>query len=146
MNDNKLDIFEILKNIDNFDLEFFSNLTEEQRKSIQPLTIMRWLSGTKDTKQINRINSILNPFVFSLYKEKELLIRLLLCCSTSKKTYFWNKRIKQDRSSIRCNIIQDYYNCTYKEALLYEKNISHDDLMLMAEELGLDSEQIKKLK
>lgn len=146
MSDDKLDIFEILKRIDNFDVDYFSDLPQDTEKTLQPLVVMRWLSGTKDTKQISRINSIINPFVFSLHKEKKLLTRLLLCCSTSKKMYSWNKRKKQERSSLRSQLIQEYYDCTHKEALIYEKTASLEDLVSMAEEIGYDNEQIKKLK
>lgn len=146
MSDNKLDIFDTLKRIDNFDVEYFSQLTPDQEKTLQPLVVMRWLSGTKDLKQITRINSVINPFVFSLHKEKKLLTRLLLCCSTSKKMYSWNKRKKQERSSLRSQLIQEYYDCTHKEALIYEKTIPLEDLLWMAEEVGYDNEQIKKLK
>lgn len=146
MSDNKLDIFEVLKSIDNFDIDYFSELTPEQEKTLHPLVVMRWLSGTRDIKQITRINSVVNPFVFSLHKEKKLLTRLLLCCSTSKKTYSWVKRKKQERATSRSQLIQDYYDCTHKEALIYEKTISLEDLISMAEEVGYDNEEIKKLK
>lgn len=146
MSDNKLDIFETLKHIDDFDVDHFSELTEDQEKTLQPLVVMRWLSGTKDTKQITRINSVINPFVFSLHKEKKLLIRLLLCCSTSKKMYTWNKRKKQEKTTLRSQLIQEYYDCSVKESLIYEKSILLEDLISMAEELGYDNEQIKKLK
>jgi hypothetical protein len=146
MSDNKLDIFETMKHVDDFDVDHFSELTEDQEKTLQPLVVMRWLSGTKDTKQIIRINSVINPFVFSLHKEKKLLIRLLLCCSTSKKMYTWNKRKKQEKTTLRSQLIQEYYDCSVKESLIYEKSISLEDLISMAEELGYDNEQIKKLK
>jgi hypothetical protein len=146
MTQNKLDIFDILKSIDNFDIEYFDNLTEDEIKTLHPLVIMRWLSGTKDLKQIVRVNSIVNPFVFSLHKERKLLTRLLLCCSTSKKMYSWKKRKKQERSSLRSQLIQEYYDCTLKEALLLDKSITLEDLVAMAEDVGYDNELIKKLK
>lgn len=144
--DKKVDIFEVLKKIDQCDLSYFKAMSEAEKKSLHPLVLMRWLSGTKDVKQITRINSVLNPFVFQLHKEKDLLIKLLMCSSTSSKTYRWYAKKKQNKRSIDLDIISEYYDCSIKEAIGYVDMIPKEDLISMAESIGYDKEQIKKLK
>lgn len=143
----KIDIFEVLRKIDECDVVYFQNLSEEEMKSIQPLVIMRWMTGTKDTTQIQRLNTISNSFIFSLQKEKMLLIKLLMASSTSKKTYKWYGK-KQSGIMPKSNveIIMDYYNCSKKEAVEAVKLLSKDDILELAAELGYQKDDMTGIK
>lgn len=144
---NKLDIFEVLKKIDECDIKYFEKLSEDDLKSIHPLILMRWMSGTKDLAQIQRLNGISNVFTFSLQKEKMLLIKLLMVCSTSKKTYKWYGK-KQNTVLPKSNleIVMEYYGCSYKDAAEGCKLLSKDDILNMAAELGIQSQELKSVK
>lgn len=144
---NKIDIFEILRKIDECDVMYFQKLSEEDMKSIQPLIIMRWMTGTKDTTQIQRLNTISNSFIFSLQKDKMLLIKLLMASSTSKKTYKWYGK-KQSGVIPKSNVelIMDYYNCSKKEAVEGAKLLSKEDVLELAAELGYQKDDITGIK
>ena len=75
----KLDIFRILNNI-NKKIDFYDTLTTEEQKSIQPLVLMKWLSGTSSMRQIAFLNEIVNPYIFTLSNHKKLLIWMLTIC------------------------------------------------------------------
>jgi NACalpha-BTF3-like transcription factor len=143
----KLDIFEVLKKIDECDILYFHNLSEDELKSIHPLVIMRWLSGTKDSAQIQRLNAISNIFTFSLQKEKLLLIKLLMVSSTSKKTYKWHsKKAPTVLPKSNIEIVMDYYNCSKKEAVEAVKILSKSDILELAEELGYQKDDMTGVK
>jgi hypothetical protein len=143
----KIDIFEVLRKIDACDIAYFQNLDEEEMKSVQPLVIMRWMSGTKDSTQIQRINALTNSFVFSLQKEKMLLIKLLMASSTSKKTYKWyGKKSSVILPKSNVEIVMDYYTCSKKEAVEAVKLLSKDDILALAIELGYQKEDMTGIK
>jgi len=146
MNDKKIDIFDILKRIDNKDIAFLHSLTTEEKKSLAPVVISRWLSGCNDPKQIIRVNTILNPFIFSLYKEKDLLLKLLFCASTGKKMYKWHSKKATDSKSLKIEILCSYYKCTQNEAKSMLNFHTIDDLTEMARLCHYQESDIKKIK
>lgn len=147
MTNKKLDIFEVLRKIDECDISYFENVTDDDLKTIAPLILMRWMSGTKDIKQVQRLNSIPNMFVFPLQKEKRLLIKLLMASSTSKKTYRWYaKKSAITTSKTYVDIIEEAYNCSRREALDIVKMFNKTDIEQLALDLGYQKEEISKIK
>ncbi len=143
----KIDIFEILRKIDECDITYFEKLSDEEIKSIHPLVIMRWMSGTKDNSQIQRLNTICNSFVFSLQKERMLLIKLLMASSTSKKTYKWyGKKTTGSISKTNVELIMEYYQCSKKEAIGAAPLLSKDDIMNLAAEMGYQKDDMTGIK
>lgn len=143
----KLVIFDVLKEIDKKNVDFYDGLSEEHKKQFAPLLTMRWLSsGTKLQTQLQ--NSILNPMVFRLHRHPGLLYKLMVAISDGKsKRYTWIKKKSKDKSAPTVvAVISSYYQCSKKDALRYKKQLSEDDILEMADELGYDKEQVKKLK
>lgn len=143
----KLDIFNVLKQIDNKNINFYDSLSDEHKKQFVPLLTMRWLSsGNKLQTQLQ--NTILNPMVFRLHRHPSLLYKLMVATSDGKsKRYTWIKKKSKDKSSpITISVISSYYQCSKKDALRYKKQLHVDDILEMADELGYDKDQIKKLK
>jgi len=144
----KIDIFNILNKIDTKDRLFLDNLEISIKKSYVPLLVMRWMSGTKDAKQVFFINEILNPYVFSLSKHPGLLYKLSTCCSSGNgKRYNWLKGPSAKKSSSTVlNSISKYYNCSIREAEDYSKILSKDDILECVELSGEQSDEITKVK
>jgi ketosteroid isomerase-like protein len=61
-----------------------------------------------------------------------------------KQRYRWigKPHISHDKS---VEVIMKYFNCSSKDAKQYVKQLTSEDIVYMAEQLGFDKEQIKKL-
>lgn len=149
MTDKKPNIFTVLKNIDNFDLNYFKNLTEDEKKQIPPYTLMLWLSSCNSSIQIRQVNAFLNSTVFELSQVHRDLLYKLACISSDgkKKKYDWIKRKRKSKQySTATSIIKKYYCCDHKTALEYIKLVDYDFIENLAIELGEQDDVLKKLK
>lgn len=143
----KLDIFEVLKHIDKRDISFYDNLSDDQKKQFVPLLTMRWLSSGSPQATVLS-NGVLNPLVFKLYRHPGFMYKLMVAISDGKsKRHTWVKKKSKDKASPTViATIAAYYQCSKKDALRYKNRLSEDDILEMADELGYDKDQIKKLK
>lgn len=145
----KLDIFRVLNAANDKKREFFDELTDEERKALQPFLVMRWMSGTGNPLQIMLINEFLNPYVFPLQQHKQLMWDLLVASNAGKKQrYVWNKLpAKVDPSRPTCvKALQQYYKYSSREAVEALRLLSREDVLLIAEQLGWQQEDISKIK
>lgn len=140
------DLFKALDSISEGDFKWYDKLSEEGKKAASPLVLMRWLCGTSDPAQIIRINTFANPYIFQLGADKSLLFKLLSASTTrSRKRYFWLKSPQGKSKTISTQLLSEYFGCSSREAEYYS-SVSTSDLISMAEELGWDQFQIKKLQ
>lgn len=143
----KFDIFQILERFSVKDIEYFNNLSDEDLKSIQPLVIMRWMSGTNSAMQVYFLNELVNPFVFSLgNKHKRLLIELLLVCGSGKRTRFqWNKAASKKTAAApkSIGVIKEYFGYNSRQATEAMPLLSNEDIMAYAEYLGRQPDELK---
>lgn len=149
MTTRKVDIFKVLGNINSKDREYFSELTEDQQKSLHPFVLMRWMSGVKDPLQIMLLNEFVNPYVFSLANHKRLMMDLLTACSPGKfRRYNWMKSNKQKTSNtpLSLAIVKEMFTYSTREALRSIHLIDNDTIMMYAIELGRQADEIRDLK
>lgn len=145
----KLDIFKTLSHISTKDRNFYSDLTEEERKAFQPRVVMRWLSGTNDARQLYFLNELVNPFVFSLYKHPQLLYNLMTICTSGRsQRYFWNKSLSKKTSTTPevIKVIKDYLHYSTLHAIESLPLLSNETILEYAEQLGRQKEDISKIK
>lgn len=142
------DLFQGLADLSKRDLRWYEGLSDEDQKAALPFVITRWMTGTSDQAQIVRINTFVNPYVFSLSTEKGLLFSLLAAAATGKsKRYTWLKAPgAKAATKLRLEVIKRYYDVSTREATGYADIIDADDIMMMAEECGLDKDELAKLK
>lgn len=145
-----LDLFPSLATIGKSrDYEWYNKLSEEDQKEAKPVVIARWLTGTKDLQQILNLNEFVNPYVFALASEKELLFKLMTAaCTGSTGRYQWIKPpgTAGSKTNMKIEVIAQYYETSLREAALYLRNTKESDIIMMAEELGFDKEQMKLLE
>jgi len=143
-----LDIFSILGKLNKGDLTIWDSLSEEERKGFSPLIISRWMSGTNDPLQIILLNEFVNKHIFKLDKDHpELMCKLIACCGTGSKRVVWiGDSKKKKSSSMALDVVKEYYDYTTHEALSELPLLSNDDIIELAEELGYQVDEIKKLK
>lgn len=144
----KVDIFQYLREIDDGNLEFFHNLTNDERKSVAPYVVMMWMSGTKSKTQILLLNELLNTSVFSMPAHSELLHKLAFCSSDgNSKKYNWPKKKKNpSKASNSVKIVKRYYKCSSRVAQEYLAMLNSDDVIEMAHELGEPDSVIKEIR
>lgn len=142
------DLFDALARISSGDQQWFDRLSDEDKKAASPFVIARWLTGTSDQAQLIRLNTFVNPYVFSLGQDKALLFKLMAAACTGKtKRYQWIKGPPATKATKRSTeVVMQYYDMTSREAGLVVGNVSGADLLEMAEELGWDKEELTKLK
>lgn len=148
MTTERVDIFELLGKIDTKQPDLFSSYTEEEQKTIAPYVIMRWLSGISSARQIIFINELVNPYVFTLGKDKDLLLKLLSICTNGRQQrYKWVKQAKKEPSfPLATKLVKEYFGYNTKHAKDALPILTNDDMIGFAEELGYQPEDIKKLK
>lgn len=148
MNNNDSDLFEGLAKISKKNYTWYSELSDSGKKSAAPVVIARWMTGTSDAAQLVRINTFVNPYLFSLGQEKGLLFKLMSAASTGRNVrYNWIKAPGAKTSvKLKIEAIKQYYEVSGREAVIYLKNISNDDIIEMAEDLGWDKSEITSLK
>lgn len=146
----RLDIFKVLKSIDSGDFDYYDNLTEDELKSLPMVVLSRWMSCTKNVKQLNGVNNLVNPFVFKYgVKHKKLLYYLMLVASSgSQKNYKWVPRKKKGSSTpIACAVVAEYYGMSSKDAANYIKStLDVNDVISCASALGYEDKEITKIK
>ena len=143
----KLDIFKLLSKIDSSKKDIYLELTDEEKKCFFTLVVMRWNSGTNDEQQIQLINTFVNPYVFNLANHPHLLMQLLQVSSTKeRKKYQWLAIKSNDKSVLTNKVIKEHFDISDRELKLMAVKPTPSEILLMAEELGWQKEEISKLK
>lgn len=144
--DRALDLFKFLGALNKRDLQAYTKLTDEAKKEASALVIQRWLSGTSDPAQIIRLNEVANPYIFALGSEKELLFKLLAAACTGRvNRTSWIKGPGSSTKRLSLVAIEEYYQCSQREAEEYLPRLDASDILRFAEDAGWDKDQIKKL-
>jgi hypothetical protein len=149
MSEHRLDIFRVLKQADLKNAEFYGKLTDDERKAFQPFLATRWLSGTYSARQIYFLNEIVNQLVFSLAGHKQLLWYLLTICTSGKpQRYIWNKLPSKATISrpASTKVLADYYGYSTQRAAQALLCLTGNDVLTMAETLGLQTEELAKIR
>lgn len=146
----KLDIFGLLSKIDNKKVgNIYQTLSDEEKKGFAPLVVMRWMSGTSDERQIMMLNTFMNPLVFALPKHPELLMRVLqVCSSKTPKRYQWLgiKGGTKKKNIEAMKVVGEYYDMSQREVRLLNPFPPSSEIISMAEELGYEKDEMKKLE
>ena len=141
-----VNIFNVLKAIDQRKEDFYDAMDEADQKQLHPLVLTRWMSGTHDPAVIQMLNLTCNRYNFILANHKPLLMRMLLLGSGgSPRRYQWLAKTKDSSKTRSLQVLQLYYNCSRREAELYLKQHTQDELIQMAEHVGWQDDEVKAL-
>lgn len=148
MANHKVDIFNLLDKLSVGDLEVWNSYSAEEQKTISPLIIMRWLSGTSSARQIVYLNVLVNHLVFTLSKHPDLIFKVMAVCTDKRRTrYQWLSQKKSEGQKKRTlEVIQQYYGYSQREAKMVLPLLEKDDIINKAESLGWEKDELSKLK
>lgn len=148
MAEKKLDIFELLRQINRGKLDIWDNLTEQQRKEFSPFMTMRWMIGTDDQRQVFFVNELVNPHLFVLQKHPELLLKLMAICASGEdyRYKFFKPANAKGAKSKPLDVIREYYGYPTRQAKDAYNILTNDDILAMATELGYQKEDMRQLK
>lgn len=139
----KNDIFEVLKQIDNKNYQFYESLSTEQQKEIQPYTLLRWLSALAGNEQehINytiKTNNNVNKRFWELSKYKDLQFKLLCTCGSKKFIrHQWIPQTKSTKDK-NYNMLRKFYsNLNDTEFKMKLNEITSDNIKDIQKFLGL---------
>lgn len=144
-----LNIFDVLKNINNKKYQYLKTLTPEECSAFQPYLTQRWLCATPNSLQYYLLNEVCNRYLNSVVgKHSDLCYKLFNITSQSSNTRYAYIAPKTKKSSKKAhvNVIAEYYNISTKIAEKYAALTTIDDIINMAEELGYQAADIKALK
>ena len=145
----KLNIFSVLSKISTKNKTFYGELSDDERKALHPLVVMRWLSGTSSERQIVFLNEFVNQYVFNLANHKELLVDLMeVCTSGNSPRYKWMKAKSKKTTSTPnvTNVIRDYYGYNTIDAVEVLPLLSDDKIISFAEILGRQPDVLRLIK
>ena len=142
----KLDIFEVLRNIDKGNVDYWEKLTEEQQKDFSPLVIAMWLYGTQNKTQNLFMSEFVTPFLFDLSDHKQLLFNLMVVASQkSDGKYKFVKGKPKGKSYLNVKkMISEYTGCSIRQVDI--QFYSNEDLKQMSTELGYQKEELAKIR
>jgi hypothetical protein len=146
MTDKKFDIFDVISKISQNDIAFFDRLADYEVKQIYPFVVMKWMGGTKTGNQIKLLNEVVNTTCFKLHKHPKLLYKMLMVSSVSKDRVSWVKRKTKEKNEETLCVIEEYYDCSRSDAIDYLRILTNDDILEIAETLGIEKEKFTKLK
>jgi|AntRauTorcE11897_2_1112592.scaffolds.fasta_scaffold00046_15 hypothetical protein len=150
MSENKVDIFEVLTKVDQFDLAYFRELNDAQKKSLAPYTLMLWMSGCKSKLQLQKVNMFMNRYLFDISMTDHRELFFYLACISSdgkKKRYNWIKKNGKGKVySTTVDLLVRYYQCSKEIALSYVPLLEYEDIEEIAFELGEQDDTLKKIK
>ena len=142
----KLDIFNCLSQIDKKNIHFYDNLSIDQKKGFIQLIIMRWLYGTPYDLQVILLNQFVNPYIFSLSKHPGLIYKLMTVTAVKPTRHTWKPKPTNLNFPLSLTVIANYFEISKRTAKLHLPLLCSDDILNMGLDLGMQSEEIKKLK
>lgn len=148
----KLDLTAVLSALDRQDLEFYSRLSDDEKKSYTPLILMRYMSSLTDQNQnsayaILATNDLVNIGFWNLSKYPELQHMLLCLSGLGKKQYrTWLSTKKSKKSSKILNwLTEQYPHFNDLELEIFISKFTKDTWKEYLEQHGLDDKEVKEL-
>ena len=141
--DEKLNIFDVLKQINAKNYNYLNDLPESLRNQFSSYMTYRWMYGTDNPEQLTLMGYYVNDKVLQLANHPNLLYKLYCTSSCNRNTRYSWVFPKKD-SSVQIKIISEYLSCSYRVARLHLPSFTRDDIIEMAHELGYQDAEIKK--
>jgi hypothetical protein len=149
----KLELASVLGALDRRDFNYYSKLTDEEKKGYVPVVLMRYMSSLTDQNTmapiaVLAVNDLVNIGFWSLSGHDELLHKLLCLSGISGKQYRpWlaTKKSKKPGNKIDEWILEKYPELNAQEISLIMRNLSADQFSKWIKDHGVDDKIVKLL-
>lgn len=144
-----LDIFDVLNAVNRKDRTFFEQLDESQQKSFAPVVVARWMTGTSSEMQVSLVNHAVNPYVFNLFRHRDLLYKLMVAASDGKqgRRYQWIKQKSRAKTKpLLCKLMLEAYGYSESQTFDVLLILDPDDALTLALDRGWAATEITALK
>lgn len=142
----KLDIKTVLSKLDNNDYSYFDSLPSEDKNSLSPWVLMRYMSNaSKYTElQLITVNELVNKHFSIINKHPTLMMKSLVSSGLGEKTYHkWlappKSKVSKNSLAEKVSLIYPEFNRTELE--LYISLNSVDYIMSELEQNGIDTNE-----
>lgn len=150
----KLDLKTTLEAADRGLRDYYTNLTEEERKGFAPKVLVRWLSSLPDTNpqqqySIIATNDLVNLGLYRRSNHPELTWLLMTLAGTGRKAYHtWiPTRKSEGRTPLLDEFIREHWpTCNDDEMELLRSLYTQEEWVSLAQESGLTDKAVKDLK
>lgn len=144
---NKLDLFELLGKIDEFDIDYINSLSDDDKKQASSYMLLRWMACTNDENKVHRLAALPNKIIFNLSGHHSLAMHLLASCGSGEKEFYkWKKKSGRKQSRpVTTELLKEYYNMSKDDAIRDSELMDVDSMVEIAEDLGR-FEDIPKLE
>jgi len=143
------DIFEILNNINSNNIEYIDKLEDGELSDFKPFLVQQWLKGATSNKDYHLLltNEFCNEYIFSLSKHPKLLYKLFCVANGfDENTYYKFRKRTINKKPLSNTIISAIYSYSTEHANDVVNIFSKNEMVGMAEQLGYDKDQIKRVK
>lgn len=148
----KLDLATVLQAIDRQDLEFYSGLTEDEKKHYVPLVLMRYISSLTDQNRnaayaVIATNDLVNVGFWNLSKHPELQHKLLCLAGLGGKQYRPWMAIKRSKRSGKIDewITERFPQFNDDELSLFKSQFDQNGWVSFLKGSGVDDSEVKEL-
>jgi hypothetical protein len=143
--DKKIDIFEMMENVDKKNRNYYNELSDEQKKAFMPYLATQWISGCSASWQYQEYyllatNEILNKNLWynSKYPDLFWLLMTAVGCG-SKVRHSWSPMQKRESQSNFDQLLEQRYPHLNKDELSIIKNqLDYDAIVLFCKDLGMN--------
>lgn len=147
---NNIPLKEMLHAIDTNDFDFYSKLSDEDKKAFSPWLAMRYASsanGSAAYHYLLMVNDIVNAQFSSLKNHPELQWKLLAVCGMGKDAFHpWIPPGGKRKADKVQKFLQDAYPTLSRDEIeLWIAINTKDDIRQLAMDRGFDDKEIKEL-
>lgn len=151
----KLDLFgQTLPALYTGDHGFYDRRTEDERKEIHPLVLMRWMSSTKNSEKAGDflclVNSLVNVDFWDLTNHPELQWKLLCVVGSemggrSQRAEWIAGPKKQATGKVDNMLLSLYPSLNNQELALARSKLTKDSLKQLLRDMGMPDDEVKPI-
>lgn len=147
-----LDIKKELASVDLRDYDFYSKLTDQEKKEFSPYILMRYVSNVDGDRElqewfISMTNELVNKDHWTLSKNhKDLLWKLFAGCGIGSRLYhpYLKAGTKEKAVKIEKLLAEIYPAAKLSDIKLYAKMMTKQDKEELFDKMGFDKKQRKE--
>ena len=147
----KIDLSELLTSIDLKKRDYYSKLSDEEKKSFSGIVMLRFMSSSTNDADYSLImtNEVANPYFYEMWEHPELQYLLLTASSSGKKRmHKWIANTKSLNSELLYKFIENFWGSGISDI---ERNIilnsfTESDFNEFVDGSGTGAEEAKKIK